>query len=159
MTHICVSKLTNIGSDNGLSPGRRQAIIWTNAGILLIGPLGTNFSVKFNRNSNVFIQENGLENGVCEMASILSRPQYVKSRSDVKVFDQCQIDVNPRVFAIWGGAVWSPGSVFCLLLRVSLGYAQPITVQVTEVTCPVIGQAQPELTPSKGWAQMLLSGA
>ena len=33
-----------IGSDNGLSPVRRQAIIWTNAGILLIGPLGTNFS-------------------------------------------------------------------------------------------------------------------
>ena len=30
--------------DNGLSPGRRQAIIWTNAGILLIWPLGTNFS-------------------------------------------------------------------------------------------------------------------
>ena len=44
VTHICVSKLTIIGSDNGLSPGRRQAIIWTNAGILLIRPLGTNFS-------------------------------------------------------------------------------------------------------------------
>ena len=44
VTHICVSKLTNIGSDNGLSPGRRQTIIWTNDGILLIGPLGTNFS-------------------------------------------------------------------------------------------------------------------
>ena len=44
MTHICVSKLTIIGSDNGLSPGRRQAIIWTNAGILLIRTLGTNFS-------------------------------------------------------------------------------------------------------------------
>ena len=43
VTHICVSKLTIIGSDNGLSPERRQAIIWTNAGILLIGPLGTNF--------------------------------------------------------------------------------------------------------------------
>ena len=42
--HICVSNLTIIGSDNGLSPGRHQAIIWTNAGILLIGPLGTNFS-------------------------------------------------------------------------------------------------------------------
>ena len=42
--HICVSELTIIGSDNGLSPGRRQAIIWTNAGILLIGHLGTNFS-------------------------------------------------------------------------------------------------------------------
>ena len=44
MTHICVDKLTIIGSDNGLSPERHQAIIWTNAGILLIGPLGTNFS-------------------------------------------------------------------------------------------------------------------
>ena len=44
MTHICVGKLTIIGSDNGLLPGRRQAIIWTNAALLLIGPLGTNFS-------------------------------------------------------------------------------------------------------------------
>ena len=44
VTHICVGKLTIVGSDNGLSPERRQAIIWTNAGILLIGPLGTNFS-------------------------------------------------------------------------------------------------------------------
>ena len=44
VTHICISKLTIIGSDNGLSPGWRQAIIWTNAGILLIGPLGTNFN-------------------------------------------------------------------------------------------------------------------
>ena len=42
-THICVSKLTIIASDNGLLPGRRQAIIWNNAGILSIGLLGTNF--------------------------------------------------------------------------------------------------------------------
>ena len=44
VTHICVNKLTTIGSDNGLLPGRRQAIIWNNVGILLIGHLGTNFS-------------------------------------------------------------------------------------------------------------------
>ena len=44
VTHICVGKITIIGSDNGLSPGRRQAIIWTNARILLIGAQGTNFS-------------------------------------------------------------------------------------------------------------------
>ena len=44
VTHIWVDKITIIGSDNGLSPGRRQAIIWTNAGILLIRTLGTNFS-------------------------------------------------------------------------------------------------------------------
>ena len=47
VTHICVSKQIIICSDNGLSPGPRQVIIWTNAGILLIGPLGT----KFNQNS------------------------------------------------------------------------------------------------------------
>ena len=44
MTHICVSRPTITGSENGLSPGRRQAIIWTNVGILLIGRWGTNFS-------------------------------------------------------------------------------------------------------------------
>ena len=42
--HICISNLTIIGLDNGLSPSRRQAIIWTNAGILFIRTLGTNFS-------------------------------------------------------------------------------------------------------------------
>ena len=42
--HICASNLTMIGSDNGLSPGQHQAIIWTDAGILSIEPLGTNFS-------------------------------------------------------------------------------------------------------------------
>ena len=42
--HTCVGRLTIIGSDNGLPPTRRQAIICTNAGILLIGPLGLNFS-------------------------------------------------------------------------------------------------------------------
>ena len=44
VTHKCVTKLTIIGPDNGLSPARRQAIIWTNAEILSIGPLGTNFN-------------------------------------------------------------------------------------------------------------------
>ena len=42
--HIYVSNLTIIGSDNGLLSGWHQAIIWTNAGILLIEPLRTNFS-------------------------------------------------------------------------------------------------------------------
>ena len=42
--HICISDLTIISSDNGLSPGRLYATIWTNTGILLIEPLGMNFS-------------------------------------------------------------------------------------------------------------------
>ena len=58
VTHICVGKLTIIGSDNGLSPGRRQAIIRTSAGILLIR---NKHQWNFNRNSNIFIQENAFE--------------------------------------------------------------------------------------------------
>ena len=38
------SKLIISGSDNGLSPDGRQAIISTNAGLLSIGPLRTYFS-------------------------------------------------------------------------------------------------------------------
>ena len=77
--HICVSKLIIIRSDNGLSPGRHQAIIWTNAGILLIGPLGTKPQWNLNRNLCTFIRENAFENVVCKMATILSRHQYVNS--------------------------------------------------------------------------------
>ena len=44
VTLIFLSKLTIMGSDNGLSPDRCQAIIWTNAGILLNRTLGTNLS-------------------------------------------------------------------------------------------------------------------
>ena len=73
VTHKCV------GSDNGLSPGWRQAIIWTNAGILLIGPLGTNFSEILIQIFNIFIKENAFESVVCEMSAILSRPQCVNT--------------------------------------------------------------------------------
>ena len=45
--HIYINKLTIIGSDNGLPPGWRQAIIWTNAGIS-IGSLGSNLSETLN---------------------------------------------------------------------------------------------------------------
>ena len=50
VTHIWVGKQTIIGSDNGLAPGRRQAIFWTNDGILLIRSLGTNFSEILSKN-------------------------------------------------------------------------------------------------------------
>ena len=54
----------------------------------------------------------------------------------------------------WLGAFWcqmkaGSGPVICLLLGVSSDYARPITGQVTEVACPVIGWAQPGLTRSK----------
>ena len=44
VTHIWISKVTIISSDNGLAPGRHQAIVWNDAGISLIQTWGTNFS-------------------------------------------------------------------------------------------------------------------
>ena len=67
MTHICVNKVTIISSDNnkvtiissdnGLSPERRQAIVWTNAEILLIGTLGIIFSEIVHGNSNILCKK------------------------------------------------------------------------------------------------------
>ena len=61
-----------IDSDNGLSPGRRQTITWTDADLLSMGQVGTNFSeicIKI----VIFSLKNVAENVVCEMAAILSR--------------------------------------------------------------------------------------
>ena len=71
VTHICVGNLTIIGSDNGPSHFMNQCwniVNWT---------LRNKLQWNLNRNSNIFIQENALENVVCEMASILPRPQCV----------------------------------------------------------------------------------
>ena len=78
MTHICVSKLTIIGSDNGLPPGRRQAIIWNQWWNIVNWTLMNKLQWNFKRNSYIFIQEKTFENVVCEMAAILSRHHCVK---------------------------------------------------------------------------------
>ena len=84
VTHKFVGKLTIIGSDNGLSPGRRQAIIWTNAGILLIGPLYTNIRWNFNRNWNILDEKNTFENVVCDMLSISLGLNVLNGKTDTR---------------------------------------------------------------------------
>ena len=64
VTQICVSRLAIIGSDNGLSPGRCQAIIRTNAGILLIEPIGTRFSETLIEIQTFSLKKNTFENVV-----------------------------------------------------------------------------------------------
>ena len=78
VTHIRVSKLSIIGSDNGLSPGRHQAIIWISAEIVFVR---STFQWNPQQNSPIFIQENAVENVVCEIAVIFSRPQCPKLRT------------------------------------------------------------------------------
>ena len=78
--HRVVSKVTIIGPDNGLTPGRRKAIICTNAGILLIRTLGTNFS-EILIEIHTFSLKNAFEYVVREMAAIFSRPQCFNNMS------------------------------------------------------------------------------
>ena len=75
--HICISNLTIITSDNGLSPDRCQAIIWTNGGILLIGPLGTNCCEMLIIIHTFSFKKMQLKM-LWEMEEILSRSQRVK---------------------------------------------------------------------------------
>ena len=89
VTHICVCKLTIIDSDNGLSPERHQAIIWTNARFLLIRPLETNFSEILIEIYIFLLKKKAFENGVWKMASILSQPQCVNSMSPVGAHIRC----------------------------------------------------------------------
>ena len=64
----------NIGSGNGLSSNQHQAIIWTNANLLSIGPCGTNIIKTWMQIQN-FINENAFENVVCKKMTIMSWPQ------------------------------------------------------------------------------------
>ena len=65
VTYIYASKLTIIGSGNDLSPGRCQAIIWTSAEPCELGPVSI-LQWNFNRNSNICIQKNAMENVLCQ---------------------------------------------------------------------------------------------
>ena len=82
VTHICVGKLIIIVSDNGLLPARRQAVIWHNIRDIVNWTLGNKLQWNFNRNSNIFIQENAFESVICEMASILYQPQCAEPSLD-----------------------------------------------------------------------------
>ena len=61
---IYVSKLSDIGSDNAVSPGRHQAIIWTNVGLLTMLSWEKR-QWNLNRNSYIFSQENAFQNAMC----------------------------------------------------------------------------------------------
>ena len=87
VTHICVGKLTINGSHNGLSPGRCQAIIWTNTGILLIGPLATNFSEIL-----IGIQTFSFKKMHLKMSSAKWRP-FVSTSASVVQLDDCRCAV------------------------------------------------------------------
>ena len=91
VTHICVNKLTIIGSDNGLSPDRRQAIIWTNAGLLSIGPMRTYFSENL-----IKIHQFSLKKMHVKMSSAKWRPSCL----GLNVLTLCMVN------CLWFGVSW-----------------------------------------------------
>ena len=76
VTYICMGNLTIIASDDGLSPGQRQANISTND--VINSNLCNKLQWNLKQNSNIFTQEIAFENVVWKMAAILPRPQCVK---------------------------------------------------------------------------------
>ena len=90
-----VSKSTIIGSDNGLSPGRRQTIIWTNAGILFIKVLGTNFSVILIEIITFSFKKMCLKVSSAKWQAILPQPQCVKPMMIKESCGDCTCFTHP----------------------------------------------------------------
>ena len=87
VTHLCTSKLTTIGSDNGLSA---PSIIWTNHGILFIRTLGANFNEIFNEIHTFSFKKMHVNMSSGKMAAILSRPQCVDMENRENFCDKGQ---------------------------------------------------------------------
>ena len=83
MTHICIGKLTIIGSDNGLLPGWRSGHYLNQCWNIVNWTLGNKLQWDLYQNLNIFIQENAFENVVWKMAAILSRPQCDNHHTDL----------------------------------------------------------------------------
>ena len=105
VTHICVGNLTIIGPDNGLSPGRRQAIIWTNAEMLLFGPWGTNFG-----EISIGIQLFSFNKMHLTMSAkwrpFFSRPQCVKKHISVVQYSSREFSIESQWSLTWNGDFW-----------------------------------------------------
>ena len=92
VTHICVSKLITIGSD------RRQAIIWTNDGILLIGPLGTKFSEILIESYTFSFKKMHLKMSSGKWRLLRLGLKCVKSQSDRRNTFQCVFQMHKFSF-------------------------------------------------------------
>ena len=137
VTHICVSKLNMIGSDNGLSPGRRQAIIWTNTGILLIWPSGANFSEMLIEIHTFSFKKMHVKMLSAKKAAILSRPQCVKgcvsldpSKNSKSGWWGLQLDIWQLCNSLWYGLINSKlhinKKIFFLYHTTSDGVTRPM---------------------------------
>ena len=85
VTHICFSKLTTIGSDNGLLPSYYMNQCWKIVNWTLRNKLQWNL----NQNSYIFIQENAFENFVWQMVAISNNSMCEGNYLAVAVTSPC----------------------------------------------------------------------
>ena len=113
-----------VGSDNGLSPAQHQAIIWTNAGILLISPLGTNFSETL-----ITIQT------FCLGLSVLMVKRYLLySYLFVSIACRCYIDM---VCDTWSHVKSYPSTVLYICLESACPIVKRTIFYQFSMICPI----------------------
>ena len=111
-----VIELTIITSDNGLSPGRRQAIIWTNAAILLIGTIGTNFSDTLCKIHTFLLKKIRLETSSAKWLPFclgLNELNFAGCHEDVWV-----VMGTPLVFVFYFGILGSAAQSRCKMIYI-----------------------------------------
>ena len=125
---------------NGAKPSSKSML----KHVLLIGHLGY---LKWN--SNIFIQENALENVVCEMASILSGPQcvniltklrpvtYISAGIDNHLFTQNKL-VLEYITVLWVSDAWVCMKEFANII-IFQSYLIKMQQYFTLFTCIVTG--------------------
>ena len=97
----------SIASDNGVSPIRRQAIIWTNAGLLSIGRLGTNFSENLIKIQNVSFKKMRLNMSSAKWLASQCRHTYKYGKIDLFYCSKSQerkSRVHKYIYCIEGSA-------------------------------------------------------
>ena len=101
VVHICISKLTNIGSDNVLSSGWRQAIIWTNVRILLVGLKGTNFSEIVIEILSLFFKQMRLRRSSAKLRQLYLGLNVLSLWRIMVVLDYLHVWRTSYIWALW----------------------------------------------------------
>ena len=134
LTQKCLINLTTIVSDNGLSPVRHQAIIWTNGGIFLIWPLEINFDEISAKILKVSLNKADLRVSIATTGLIIIRNldsnRQLFSLCDLEIWWMTTSTLHQALCIIWNPFVVSNWS-YCLETLYSCQNRQFLVSRVT----------------------------
>ena len=138
--YIYIIKHTIIGSDNGLAPGWCQAIFWTNDGMLLIWPLGTNFSEILIEIHIFLFKKMHLKMLSGKWRPFLSQPQCVKECCRLVIWIGCRnVETNMVLLYLF----YQKRYIYiCLLLfldinKLELGRKLKLRIDIFSISCEI----------------------